>query len=222
MQAVRTDEHGKLVENADLGWFGKVGRTDVATKAPEAITGPVALREQVLVYQEWERLRGDASRQDAADSESAHELQLHPALQPQRQRFSSLDVRHGLRVFDPSIIYPFTWDTSVHPTSSETYQKCRLQPGDTFDPAGCHGAFLPFLPLDWVPGMRSTDVSLGSSSFLCSRRPWSIRKWSKSDHVLVTQLDFDRLRFKRRQLHWHMRNEDTYSMFRVVWDQVYY
>jgi hypothetical protein len=138
MQAMGADEHGKLVENADFGWFDKVRLSYDDKTAPERVTGPAALRDQVVVYQGWEESRSVSL--EAVDAPAYDELPCHPALQQRRAQLS-LHSRHGLHVLPSSIIYPFSWDTAVNPTSSETYQKCRLQVGteDKFDPAGCLG-----------------------------------------------------------------------------------
>jgi hypothetical protein len=140
METMGADEEGKVTEDAHIGWLKKIGFTHGHQHGgPEALTGPVALRNQVLVYQYWEK-SSSGTPGGAGDGRSEQDLPRHPALQLQNHQVP-LDARHGLKVLRPSIIYPFSWDTEVNPLLGPTYQKCRIQIGteEKFDPAGCQG-----------------------------------------------------------------------------------
>lgn len=136
MAKMGVDEHGRLEgegNNLQLGWLEKIGIVTDSTKQPEAVTGPVALREQVLVYQDWEKSQTEGPRRG-----DTQDLPRHPALKVDR----TMEVRHGVKVLPPAVIYPFTWDPYIHPYSSLIYQKCRIQvkTEEMFDPAGCQDA----------------------------------------------------------------------------------
>lgn len=138
MSKLGVDENGHLKNSGksqlEFGWMEKIGIIKDSGKQPEAVTGPMALREQVLVYKDWEKSQnhGGSRRQDIS------ELPRHPALKIDQE---AMEIQHGVKILPPTIIYPFSWDVDINPASGLIYQKCRVQVGteEKFDPAGCQG-----------------------------------------------------------------------------------
>ncbi len=188
MAKMGVDEHGRLEgegNNLQLGWLEKIGIVTDSTKQPEAVTGPVALREQVLVYQDWEKSQTEGPRRG-----DTQDLPRHPALKVDR----TMEVRHGVKVLPPAVIYPFTWDPYIHPYSSLIYQKCRIQvkTEEMFDPAGCQGelkrARSLFYDVDlnsfhlpsYLPTYPSTDALNAYENGARAITYWS-HSWSTTD-----------------------------------------
>ncbi len=179
MHALGADETGFIADKALLepNLLESIGLQVDKSKQPEAVTGPVALREQVLVYQQWEKTSANAQAGEGSHASLPH----HQALHFEGELLDHFDRRHGVTVLPPAVIYPFSWDTSINPAGGKVYHKCRLQSktGSEFDALECQGEWRRFLTMD------------NQLTIVTPSRPGGIRKGSSRDNVLVAQLVVD-------------------------------
>jgi hypothetical protein len=59
---------------------------------------------------------------------------IHPSLELMMEKS---DKQHEVIVFDPGVIYPFSWSTTEE--AGLVHQSCRAAPGYPFDPIKCQG-----------------------------------------------------------------------------------
>ena len=189
------EEDGRVRRKAKL--FG----SNTENLGAETMTGPVALREAVLLYRsvidlQLEEEGGEEGGEVGGQLASPRTL---PGLAPVLGPFAdAAPPRHHVAVFDHAIIYPFSWVDDSQPG----YRYCRASNWFDFDALRCQGESTARL-------LRADKEAHIWTSGLAADAPRrsvpGVRTGISDDHVLVAHVDPKRGRQRpvfRGELNW--------------------